>query len=66
MKPSDVYDLLVNTLGYRICLMGDYLKKKRLKVLHVLRLRSSFGKELIVISLLCGKRVRSEKLAVSS
>ena len=28
VKPSDVYDLLVNTLGYRICLMGDYLKKE--------------------------------------
>lgn len=28
VKPGDVYDLLVSTLGYRICLMGDYLKKE--------------------------------------
>ena len=28
VKPGDVFDLLVNTLGYRICLMGDYLKKE--------------------------------------
>jgi FkbM family methyltransferase len=31
VKPGDVYDLLVNRLGYRICLMGDYLKKETTK-----------------------------------
>jgi FkbM family methyltransferase len=29
IKPGDVYDLLVNTLGYRICLMGDFLKDEK-------------------------------------
>ena len=28
VKPGDVHDLLVNMLGYRICLMGDFLKKE--------------------------------------
>lgn len=31
VKPGDVYDLLVNTLGYDICLMGDFLKNKQAK-----------------------------------
>jgi FkbM family methyltransferase len=31
VKPGDVYDLLVSKLGYRICLMGDYLKKDMAK-----------------------------------
>lgn len=26
IKPGDVYDFLVETLGYKICLMGDFLK----------------------------------------
>lgn len=26
VKPGDVYDLLVGSLGYKVCLMGDYLK----------------------------------------
>lgn len=31
IKPGDVYDLLVSTLGYRICLMGDFLKNENAK-----------------------------------
>lgn len=31
IKPGDVYDLLVTTLGYRICLMGDFLKNENAK-----------------------------------
>lgn len=28
VQPGDVFDLLVNTLGYKICLMGDFLRKE--------------------------------------
>ncbi len=31
IKPGDVYDLLVHTLGYRVCLMGDFLKDENTK-----------------------------------
>jgi hypothetical protein len=31
IRPGDVYDLLVNTHGYTICLMGDFLKDKNVK-----------------------------------
>lgn len=27
VKPGDVYDFLVDSLGYKVCLMGDYLKE---------------------------------------
>jgi FkbM family methyltransferase len=31
IKPGDVYDFLVHTLGYKICLMGDFLKQENVK-----------------------------------
>lgn len=31
VKPGDVFDLLVNTFDYKICLMGDFLKDQNVK-----------------------------------
>lgn len=41
IKPGDVYDLLVDTLGYQIILMGDYLKNKTEKTF----LKSTFEEQ---------------------
>ncbi len=29
IRPGDVYDLLTKTLGYKVCLMGDFLKDEK-------------------------------------